>query len=102
MITVTRYTDSITVTGHANYAEMGKDIVCSAISTLTQTLIQAVEQLTEDKIEYSISPGKVDIKFWCLSGETKTLINAFFIGVKMVADGYPDNVKIGYSGIPNN
>lgn len=94
MIQVTRKTDSITIRGHANYAEHGRDIVCSAVSVLVQTLIQAVENLTADKITYDMSPGKVDIKFWCLSDPSKVLIDAFFIGIEGIAKAHPENVRV--------
>ena len=80
MITVNRYSDRITLRGHANYAEIGKDIVCSAVSVLVQTLVQSVETLTTDRIEYNMSPGKVDIKFWCLSDPSKVLTAALCYG----------------------
>ena len=94
MITVNRYSDKITLRGHANYAEIGKDIVCSAVSVLVQTLVQSVATLTTDRIEYKMRPGTVDIKFWCLSDQSKVLIDAFFIGIKGVADSYPACVKV--------
>jgi uncharacterized protein YsxB (DUF464 family) len=94
MISIIGTTDSITVTGHAGYAPSGQDIVCAGVSTLIQTLIQSVEELTTDKIQYDMQPGAVHIKFWCLSDLTKGLVDAFFIGVKLIADTYPDNVKI--------
>ena len=94
MIVIQHKNDKITITGHANYAPIGQDIVCAGVSTLVQTLIQSVEELTADKIEYSMSPGRVDIKFWCLSDLTKGLVNAFFIGVKLIESDYPDNVKL--------
>lgn len=94
MIVITRSAGRITIKGHANYAEHGKDIVCAGVSTLIQTLIQSVEELTADKIQYDIQPGAVNIKFWCLSDLTKGLVDAFFIGAKLIADEYPDNVKL--------
>lgn len=94
MITVNRYSDRITVTGHANYAAIGQDIVCAGVSTLVQTLIQSVEELTTDKIQYSMSPGTVDIKFWSLSDLTKVLIDSFFIGIELIISEYPDNVEL--------
>ena len=94
MITIHRYPERISIKGHANYAEPGKDIVCAGVSTLVQTLIQSVEELTTDKIQYDMQPGTVDIKFWCLSDLTKGLVDAFFIGVKLIADEYPENVKL--------
>lgn len=94
MIEVIRTNNSISIKGHANYAEPGKDIVCAGVSTLVQTLIQSVEELTTDKIQYDIQPGAVNIKFWCLSDPTRALIDAFFIGIKLIASNYPDNVKL--------
>lgn len=94
MIEVTQHKDKISIRGHANYAEHGKDIVCSAVSVLVQTLIQSVENLTADRIEYSMSPGTVDIKFWSLSDQSKVLIDSFFIGIKGIAEAHPANVKL--------
>ena len=94
MTRVIRLKDGIEVRGHANYGKHGEDIVCSAVSALVQTLIASVEELTEDRIEKDMQPGKVDIKFWCLSDQSKVLIDAFFIGVKGIAEAYPDNVKV--------
>ena len=57
----------ITVKGHANYAVSGSDIVCAGVTALAQTLIKSIKDLTDDKIEYEISPGRVDIKYGNLS-----------------------------------
>jgi uncharacterized protein YsxB (DUF464 family) len=85
---------NISILGHAEYDDYGKDIVCAGVSTLLQTLIQSVETLTDDEIKYTMSPGKADIEFRNLSGQSKTLLNSFFIGVEMIAYEYPENVKI--------
>lgn len=94
MIAVNVRQDEITVTGHAGYAPPGHDIVCAGVSTLVQVLIKSIQDLTEDKIEYDISPGGVDIKYGNLSEESKNLVDSFFIGVCMIADEYPENVRI--------
>lgn len=94
MIAVSVRKDGITVSGHANYAEAGKDIVCAGVTALTQTLIRSLEHLTRDEIEYEISPGRADIHFRNLSEEGKLLIDSFFIGVCAIADEFPDHVRI--------
>lgn len=94
MITVTHFQNKIIIEGHANYAPHGQDIVCSAVSTLAQTLIAAVEELTEDGCTAEIEPGKIIMGFRCLSEQTKLLIDAFFVGIKMIADTYPQNVQV--------
>lgn len=94
MVLVTRSPNRITLKGHAGYAQQGEDIVCAAVSILAQTLIKSVEDLTTGKIQYSISPGSVDIKHGNLSASAQTLMDSFFIGIRMIADEYPDNVRI--------
>lgn len=94
MIEVNVREDGITVTGHAGYAPPGQDIVCAGISTLTQSLIKSVENLTADRIEYEISPGAADIKYRNLSEKSKTLVDSFFIGVCMIANEYPDYIRV--------
>ena len=94
MIAVSIRKDGIIVSGHANYAEYGKDIICAGVTTLTQTLIKSLKDLTEDKIEYEISPGRADIHYRNLSEEGKLLVDSFFIGICMVADEFPDHIRI--------
>ncbi len=94
MIEVKRTNNSITIKGHAHYAEPGKDIVCAGVSTLAQNLIASIEELTEDQIKYVIQPGTVDIKHGTLSEEAQLLVKSFFIGFKLIADEYPNHVKL--------
>lgn len=94
MIEVRIRPERIEISGHAGYAEYGKDIVCAGVTALTQTLIQSIENLTDDKIEYRISPGKVEVEYRNLSEKSKTLVDSFFIGICMIADEFPDYVKI--------
>lgn len=86
--------DGITVKGHANYAVSGSDIVCAGITALAQTLIKSIKDLTDDKIEYEISPGRVDIKYGNLSEKSKTMVDSFFIGICMIAEEFPEYVRI--------
>lgn len=86
--------DEITVSGHAYYAEAGKDIVCAGATALVQTLLSSLEALTEDKIEYDISPGRADIHCRNLSEAGMLLVDSFFIGICKIADEFPQYVKI--------
>lgn len=86
--------DRITVTGHSGYDEPGQDIVCAGVTTLCQTLIRSIESLTEDTIKYEISPGRADIQYGNLSEKSRTLVDSFFIGTCMIADEFPDYVRI--------
>lgn len=94
MIEIKADKGTITITGHAEYAPLDYDIVCAAVSALTQTFIASVEELTDDKIEYEIEPGNTVIKLWTLSEKSKTLMESFLLGAKMTAESYPAHVRI--------
>lgn len=94
MIEVRVRKDGITLTGHSGYAASGNDIVCAGISTLFQTTIKSILDLTSDRISYSIAPGASNMSYGNLSEKSKTLVDSFFIGISMIADEYPDYVKL--------
>ena len=93
MIEVRVRKNHITVSGHAGHAPPGQDIICAGVTALVQTLIESVRALTEDRIEYDISPGRADIRWMNLSEKSKTLVDSFFIGICMIVDEFPDNVR---------
>lgn len=94
MIEISRSNCAITIKGHAGYAPRGQDIVCAGISTLVQTLVQSLEDLCADEISYHLKSGWVEIKHGNLSKAAQLLVDSFFIGVYMIADQYPDHVKV--------
>lgn len=94
MIDITDYNGRIKIMGHAGFAKPGEDIVCAGVSALAQTLIASIEQLTQDKIKYVVSPGTVDIKYGNLSEQAQVLVDSFFVGIQMIADEYPANVRL--------
>ena len=94
MIAVSVRLDGIAIEGHAGYAESGKDIVCAGVTALAENLIDSIESLTEDKIQYEVSTGKVDIHYKDLSEDAKLLVDSFFLGICGIAQDFPEHVKI--------
>ena len=94
MIEVNVRLDGITIDGHAGYAEAGKDIVCAGVTALVQTLITSMEELTADQIEYSISPGKADIRYRNLSEAGRLLVGSFFVGLKEIEREFPEYIRL--------
>lgn len=94
MIKVKITQGQINVLGHAGYAAPGFDIVCAAVSTLTQNLIKSIEALTRDPIEYAIESGKIILKYENVSERTKTLIDSFFIGICSLIEEYPEYIRL--------
>lgn len=86
--------DGIVVEGHAGYSPPGSDIVCAAVSALLQTTARSIRDLTTDHIECQLEPGKGIVRYEDLSERGQLLIDSFFIGICMIADEYPDYVRL--------
>lgn len=96
MITISHRPGQITINGHAGYAIIGHDIVCAAVSALVQTFLASVEELTHDEIKaLRNEQGQIQtIQYRSLSAEGTTLLGSFLIGIHMIAESYPANVRI--------
>lgn len=93
-VSVRKY--GIKVKGHANLDIKGRDIVCAAVSMLTQNLIISIQDLTDDEVFHVQESGEAVIKldFENLSEKAKTLIDSFFLGICSIANEFPNNVKV--------
>ena len=69
-------------------AETGNDIICAAVSALTQGLIHSLEALTEDEITHRLTDGHIDIKYENLSERGELLVDSFFIAVSDIQNTY--------------
>ena len=94
MIEVGLRKDGIMISGHAGYAPTGSDIVCAGVTALTQELIGSMEGLTDDRIETDIGSGMASIQYGDLSEKGRLLIDSVFIGICMIAEEFPDYVRI--------
>lgn len=84
------------VIGHAGYAELGKDIVCAAVSALTCTLEEALIQLTDARVTEYRYASQEEPKMLLLnpSAQTDLLLGMFRAGIEGIEAEYPDYVKL--------
>ena len=56
------------VSGHAGFAEEGMDIICSAVSALTQAPLLGLERHLKLKPSYSVNQedGILELLFWII------------------------------------
>jgi len=95
MVEISRLGYGIAIKGHANYAPHGQDIVCASISVLFQTLVEAIDTLTLDYIEYHVEPGDARIVFKREpTRESQLLVDSFLIGFENIAEQYPKYVRM--------
>ena len=89
MINVLVRPNKIHISGHANTAPYGQDIVCSAVSSLTLTLIRGLKDIAQMELYESVHPGNVCIKWQTINDTSKALIDTWFLGICGIATSYP-------------
>lgn len=94
MIEVRARPEYIMVTGHARYAEPGKDIVCAGVTALVQALEKSISGLTRDRPQQEIVDGKFYMRTENLSEQGRLLVDSFFIGICRIADDFPGYVRV--------
>lgn len=97
------------VKGHANYDDYGQDIVCAAVSVLTQnTLISILEilALDENSINYRIDNKTGFIHVKLLDNidiekfeNAQLLLKSLEIGLNSIVKSYPKHVTLNYEGV---
>ena len=93
MIKVVIKNDSITISGHANYDDYGKDIVCAAVSATVITTVNGILSIDESSIEV-IENGKVEIKILKNNETVNKLINNMINLITELQKDYKDNIDI--------
>lgn len=94
MIKIKVEKDMITLTGHANYADYGKDTVCAAVSAIVITSVEAISSFDESAINIKEETDKLTITITKHDNITNTLISNMMKCLKEVANQYPKNIKI--------
>ena len=83
----------IKITGHADYDEYGKDIVCASCSSILITTVNAILSIDKDAINYQ---DKKDFEMNVLKDNeiVNKLINNMILLLEELKHDYPKNIKI--------
>ncbi len=90
------------ISGHSDLNKKGKDILCSAVSVLTQTFILTVKRILNINQQVNRGEGFLSslIDLNGVSAENKLrlklLIESLLIGLLEIKGEYPDKLKIEF------
>lgn len=105
MIEVTLWSDAadrrvgFLVRGHAGYRPRGQDIVCAAVSALTQAAVMGLEEFLSEKPRVEIAEGRLQ----CLLPERMSLtdwekaeviLGTLELGLEAIAESYKRFVRL--------
>ena len=94
MVNIKVEKDSITIKGHANYDDFGKDIVCASVSSIAITTINAIKRFDNDSLTYEEKDGYLKIIIQKHTKELDILITNMLELFKELELQYKKNIKI--------
>ena len=80
--------------GHAMYDDYGKDIVCSACSSIVTTTVNGILALDKESLSYAVSKKGMTIEVKNEDSTTQTLIGNMISLLKELEENYPENIEV--------
>ena len=87
------YYNRIIITGHANYEDFGKDIVCASVSSTIITSVNICLSIDDKSLSYNDNNG-LDIKILKKDEVTTKIINVMVSNLYELEKTYPKNIQI--------
>ena len=84
----------ISILGHAMYDDYGKDIVCSAASSIVTTTINGLLAINRESINYLVSSKGMTISILSTDRTTQILIKNMISLLKELETNYKDNIEV--------
>ncbi len=94
MIKVLIKNKQIVVSGHANYDDFGKDIVCASASSIIITSINACLKFDNSSLNYKEEKDKLIIDIKSDEYNIKLIINNMIDMLEELAETYNKNIMI--------
>ena len=84
---------NLKITGHAGYADKGKDIVCASASSIILTSINLAIEFNKDVI-YTDDLNKIEIINNTNDENVQKVFSNMILSLEELERQYPDNIKI--------
>ena len=91
---------TIEATGHSGYASEGQDIVCSAISTLMETLANGLTEVVKAEVKVVVDESVPHLSVTLMETDkekcklSQVLMQSTLLGIKGVAQEFSKFIKI--------
>lgn len=93
--------NAVEINGHSGYAKSGKDIVCSAVSAITQTALLGLIEVSTQKVGFTKNDEAGYLKFSVPQYESEienikqqTVLETMVAGLRDIQKGYNAFVRV--------
>lgn len=85
----------VTITGHANFSEIGNDIVCAGISAIVIGTLNALHELETNQIQViNNTTGLVKLKVINITNNSQIILKTMLWQLRTIKKQYPKYINI--------
>ena len=89
------------IKGHADFADIGEDIVCASVSSAAFMAANTVTEIIGADADAAESDGAMTFLVKKPCERTETVLKGLELHLTELSKQYPDNIKIIYGGVKN-
>lgn len=89
------------ISGHAFFAENGKDVVCAAVSSAAYMAANTITEVICVNAEAKTDNGKMSLVLNESNEQCNAVLKGFELHMTELSKQYPQNIKVIYGGVKN-
>lgn len=84
----------VTVSGHANAADKGEDLICAGVSAISVGTLNALDELVKGSVTDSMKNGWIHIKVISINPTQQAILHTMLIQLKSIQETHPKYITI--------
>ena len=89
------------ISGHAGYAESGKDIICAFVSSAAYMTANTITDVIRADADAVAGDGTMCVKLNQSNEQAQAVLRGLELHLTELSKQYPENIKIIYGGVKN-
>ena len=82
------------VSGHAGFAEYGKDIVCASVTSAVQLTVNGICEILGQKADVTVKENEIALRLFQVNSEAEAFLKALFLHLDLLSQDYIGTIQL--------
>lgn len=82
------------VSGHAGFAEYGKDIVCASVTSAVQLTVNGICEILGQKADVTVKENEIALRLFQANSEAEAFLKALFLHLDLLSQDYIGTIQL--------
>lgn len=86
--------NGFSLSGHAEYADEGKDIVCASVTSAMQMAANGITEILHHPATVDVLENEVRLKLSHSDKQAEAFLDALYLQLSLLAEDYPETIQL--------